>query len=113
MAVSNGEYVIEDLSLLNTIAGRLDERIAELNNVKTQTISALESLKGNIKTTGLGDTLTRLEEAVDSKTTAVNSIFELATNTITKLNAEFSLINRDYSSGLENVNTTINNGVSN
>ena len=94
-------FKIESFETMRNIAGRVDDRANEMNNVKSNAMSSLDNLKTNIVCDGITETLDSLSSSISSNTDAVNNLFARIATFINEQTALYAEANEEVSTNLD------------
>lgn len=100
-------FRVESIAEMKNYVTRMNDRTTEMNEVKSKAMSALLSLQNNIVCDGIEDTLNSLSSAINTNTQAVNTLFQEISGFITTEMNRYEEANAAAKSGLEEVQSQL------
>ena len=100
-------FKVENIAEMKNYVTRMNDRTAEMNEVKSKAMSSLSNLQNNIQCDGIKDTLNSLSQAINTNTQTVNNLFQEISGFINNQMLKYEEANAAAKSGLEGVQSQL------
>ena len=100
-------FRVENIAEMKNYVTRMNDRTLEMNEVRTKVMNSLSNLQGNIVCDGIVDTLSSLNEAINTNTTTVNNLFQEISKFINEQMMRFEEANMAAKGELEGVQSEL------